>query len=422
MNTWQAELFARRRRGVQLGIDRLSGVDNALNHPSAGKTVIQIVGTNGKGSTAAMLAHGLGALGQQVGLYTSPHLHQLRERIKINGTKIDDLTLEKAIQQVVAIEHDLSVTLTFFEILTFAALLIFESQAVSHIVLEAGLGGRLDATRIRDATLHLITPIGIDHQSYLGSTLAEIAYEKAAVMRSATQCFSVDQDVEAKKVIEKVAEQTGAHLDWAKPLGHVPKGMRGEFQRINAGLAYAGLCYLARTINRGAISDELLDNTEWPGRFEQHPIEKGTVTFDVAHNFQGISAIVEHSQRNERYDQIVFGCTADKDAKAMIQELRRMEGEICFVPPASDHDSFDFRSIAESREEIFSSPYDRLLLDTLGSSLRAGRRILICGSHFVVAPLRAYLLNISPENIDPSNLFDPVSRCKQSLSSVESMH
>ncbi|HFE46103.1 MAG TPA: hypothetical protein ENJ18_11525, partial [Nannocystis exedens] len=243
---WQRELFERRTLGVHLGLDVIRAAYKQLDDPARQIPAVQIVGTNGKGSTAAMVAHGLQGAGQRVGLFTSPHLHRLGERIQIAGEPLDDPTIGRWIDRVIEVERsaDLGGTLTFFELLMLAALLAFADAKVDIAIVECGLGGRLDATRVANSKLTLVTPIAIDHQRFLGPDLETIAGEKAAVFENRAPALSAPQEVIAAAVLRATAERWQTSLHFVEPLTRAPLGLPGEHQRQNAGLALAALEHL----------------------------------------------------------------------------------------------------------------------------------------------------------------------------------
>src|SRR5690606_24674953 len=194
----------------------------------------------------------------------SPHLQRVTERVHIDGQEVSDATLQGAIERVLAHETpDLPRPLSFFEVLTLAALWLFEAAEVDVVVAEAGLGGRWDATRLVTPTATAIATIGLDHQAWLGSTLTEIAQEKAAVMRANVPVITGSQDSEAQAVLESHARTVGAPLRVVDAWDRPPRGLRGSFQRANAAVAYA-----AAQVLEPAVRPEDLDGVAWPGRLE----------------------------------------------------------------------------------------------------------------------------------------------------------
>jgi dihydrofolate synthase/folylpolyglutamate synthase len=311
---WQEALFQRRNLGVKLDLEAVRAAHLALGSPGHGVPAIHVLGTNGKGSTAAMCAHAL-RHGRRVGLYTSPHLHRVGERIRVDGVPIADAAVQQLVDRVLACE--VPRPLTFFEILTLAAFLHFADVGVDVMVIEAGLGGRLDATRIGRYVARLFAPIDVDHTAYLGPDVAAIAGEKAAVLADPGLAFSAPQRPEAAQVLHAVAARHGVTLQFVAPLDHAP--LPGEHQKINAALALAG----ARAIDP-TITAADLEGVRWPGRAERQQLGAGAVIFDVAHNPHGITALVEHLRATPGQGRaIAFGCLADKDAPAMLAAPRQ---------------------------------------------------------------------------------------------------
>lgn len=197
---------------IDLTLDRMVRLLNALGSPENNiAPVIHIAGTNGKGSTNAMIRAGLEASGEKVHAYTSPHLARFHERIRVAGQLIDEQLLADTLEDCE--QANGGIPITYFEITTCAAFLAFSRVKADHTILEVGLGGRLDATNvIEQPALTIITPVSVDHQQYLGETLAEIAGEKAGILKRNTVCIVGPQQGEALEVIEKQAARVGARL------------------------------------------------------------------------------------------------------------------------------------------------------------------------------------------------------------------
>jgi dihydrofolate synthase/folylpolyglutamate synthase len=382
---WRAALFARRTLGVRLGTASLEAVLDRLApglREQPPFSVTQIVGTNGKGSTAAMLDHGLRQSGLgPVGLYTSPHLLRVGERVRIDGVAVDDEAIRAGVEAVAAAEARVGVSLSFFEVLTAVALERFIAAGCRHVVLEAGLGGRLDATSAVAREQVLIGRIGFDHERFLGDTITAIAGEKAAVIRPGVPVASVAQLDEARVVIEQVARERGAPLCFVDPLERPAIGLLGEHQRHNTALALAGL---QRVIPDAGI--ERLDGVRWPGRLERRSVGAGELWLDVAHNLDGIEALcaaVVHLAI--RPAVIVFGTMADKPAPAMVAALRKL-APVWLVPPAAEG-AHELDGLAEPGDLRFVAADDPRLLQQLRQRLDAGERVLVCGSHYLVGAL-----------------------------------
>lgn len=405
---WQHALFARRSFGVRLGLDRVKWAHERLGRPGSSIPAIHVVGTNGKGSTSAMVAHGLLRAGRRVGLYTSPHLHRVGERVRVDGVPLEDEVLRGYVEQVLALasEGEYGRTLTFFEILTLAALLAFDDRGVEIAVVECGLGGRLDATRIVRSQLTLFTSIGRDHMAYLGPTLAAITLEKAAVLENGAPARSMMQTPEVAAILRHSAARFGVDLHFVGPLARAPRGLQGEHQRHNAGLALAALEHVL-----GAADPGMLDDVRWPGRLEEVAVGDGRVIFDVGHNLDGIQAVVSHLRSTPAPAGgrlIVFGCMADKEGPAMTELLAGLGDPLYLVPPG----------IGEGWSPAVlgaSAPAARIAddLDDPGfwraweAHLRGGGEIVALGSHHLVAWLRGHVLGVRADKLA---LTDPLRR------------
>lgn len=402
MSLWQDELFARRTLGVRFSLDVIQAAYAALGRPGAGIPVVHVVGTNGKGSTSAMVAHALARRGRRVGLYTSPHLHRVGERIRVDGAAASDAEMQAWIAEVLAAEaRGLPRALTFFEVLTVAALLAFARAGVEVMVLEAGLGGRLDATRVLPATVTLVTPIALDHQVFLGDTVEAIAGEKAAVMADGAPAFSAPQVPGVAAVLRAAAAEHGVPLAFVAPLERGPIGLAGEHQRVNAALALAG----ARAIDPGVVAEDL-DGVRWPGRCERAQLVRGTAVFDASHNPHGVLALVTWlKSQPEARRVIAFGCLADKDAPVMLGHLRRLGAPLWLVPPGPG--AYPTATLAGPDTREFAGPDDPSLRAACAEHLAGGGELVVCGSHALVGRLRGELL---AQAEDAVALADPLTR------------
>lgn len=407
---WQRELFERRTIGVHLGLDVIRAAYRRLGEPAARLPAVHVVGTNGKGSTSAMVAHGLRRAGRRVGLFTSPHLHRIAERIRIDGVPVDDSVLERWIGEVLAVEQagDLGGALSFFEILTLAGLLAFVDAKVDVAVVECGLGGRLDATRIASSALTLLTPIALDHQRWLGPDLEAIAGEKAAVMENRAPTISAAQDPIAAAVIERAAERWQTSLRWADLAPRAPRGLPGEHQRQNAGLALAALQHLL-----GEAPITLLDGVRWPGRLESVDVGGGRMLFDVAHNPHGIAALRRYLASTPAIGGrlIVFGAMLGKEAPAMVRDLASLGSPMLLVPPA-DRDGWAPSALAaaihtEQPVATASSIDSPEATGPIQEHLARGGEVVVCGSCYLVGAIRGQVIG---EQADGVLLADPMPR------------
>jgi dihydrofolate synthase/folylpolyglutamate synthase len=397
---WQEALFARRYLGVQLGLEAVCAAFTALGRPGAGLPSVHVLGTNGKGSTAALCAHALGRR-RRVGLYTSPHLHRVGERIRVGGEAVEDAALQGLVDRVLAVQG-LPRPLTFFEVLTLAALLHFAASGAEVLVMEAGLGGRLDATRVLRHSVALFTPIDLDHMSYLGADVVAIAGEKGAVLEDGAPAYSAPQRPEVAMVLRELASRWSVPLIFVEALPRPPVGLAGEHQRINAALALAGARHLDPS-----ISAEDLDGVRWPGRLERRELGEGAVIFDVAHNPHGVAALVAHLRGAPRGARaLLFGCLADKDAPAMLAALASLGAPLWVAPPPGA--APDLTALAAPHgADVFTGVDDPRLHGAIERWLAGGGELVICGSHHLVGHLRARLLG---EASDERWLGDPLRR------------
>ena len=341
--------------GMRPGLERIETLLEALGNPERRYTLVQVAGTNGKGSVAAMLAGILKADGRRVGLYTSPHLVSFRERIRVDGEAIAEDDVADGFDAIATLVA--RVDATMFEASTALALDHFAREAVDVAVLEVGLGGRLDATTVGTPAVTALARIDLDHQEVLGATLAAIAAEKAAIIRSGV-AVSAAQAPEAADVLIARAAAVGVPLlmegrelsvrvrardldaqtiDAAGP-GWRLEGLRlpllGVYQPSNAVVALAA----ARALGVGdAACREGLARARWPGRFEVLRARDRIVVLDGAHNPAGAAALA--ASLTEWFGTtpltLVFGALRDKDAPGMLAALAPRARRLIFTASSS---------------------------------------------------------------------------------------
>lgn len=339
---WLAYLETLHPKPIAMGLERVAEVATRIG-VRVDCPVITVAGTNGKGSTCAMLESIYRRAGYRTGLYTSPHLVRFNERVRIAGAEVDDATLTAALTEVEAARSGEpgQVSLTYFEFSTLAALRVFAAAGLDVLVLEVGLGGRLDAVNIVDADVAVITTIDIDHVEYLGSTRDAIAREKAGIMRSGRIAICGDPDP-PRTLVER-AREIGAPL-WR--IGHEyryrveglqwryegPRGaryglphpaLRGRYQLANAATVLAALdaLHAKLPVQGGALRDGLV-GVELAGRFQVLPGRPAAV-LDVAHNPHAARALAATLDAMGRFPRTfaVFGMLADKDIDGVIAAL-----------------------------------------------------------------------------------------------------
>ena len=384
-------LFARRTLGVRPGLVAVRGVFEALGAPAGSIPAIHIVGTNGKGSIAAMAEHALRKRGHRTGLFTSPHLQRVTERVRISGVEVDDTVLEAAIGSVLSVEDtdpERGRPLSFFEVLTVAAMVVFEQSDVDVIIAEAGLGGRLDSTRLVDAQAIGMGRIDLDHQAYLGDTLQQIAAEKAGVFRDRVPVWSVPQHESAWTVLEHASWNAPCPLRLPDP---IDAPLPGEHQRYNAAVALA----VAQHIDRGVVPEDL-EGARWPARLERRPAGKGEWVLDVAHNPASMAALVVSLDRLPPMDTlVVVSHSADKDGIALADALGGV-GECWSV---SD-ESLGLHPLPNAR--VFEGVGDRALMAGVHAHVERGGRVVVCGSHRLVGAVMSAWLD-DGDTPDPSD-------------------
>jgi dihydrofolate synthase/folylpolyglutamate synthase len=406
----------------------LSHVEELLNrigNPQLPARTIHIAGTKGKGSVAAMIAQVLSSSGYKTGLYTSPHLHNLRERISIDGSLISEADFASAMAEVKpfieSIKHDTTFRqLTYFEALTALAFAYFQKKQVDFQVLEVGLGGRLDATNVvaRPAVC-VITSISLDHTQILGNTLGEIAREKAGIIKSGCWVVISPQSEEAASVISDIcrekeakAVQVGKDITWHKIGGDlhqqslIIKGrtskyqvsipLLGDFQLENAAAAVAALEILTSegfAISAADIAQGLAQ-VKWPGRFQilqQHP----TVVVDSAHNVASMKRLVNNIKAYFAHKRIflVFGTSCDKDIPGIINELVPLSPQVIVTQASHSRAAPLPTLVAEFTKRGIEPETAGTVTEAISRALSlAGRTDIICitGSLFVVAEALDY--------------------------------
>lgn len=402
-------------RGIRLELDRMRAALRLFGSPERALRVVHVAGTNGKGSVSAMIERGLRANGLTTGLYTSPHLHSFTERVQVNGRPI---ARNEAARWLRSVRERLAApdapALTFFEVATLLAFLVFRERGVDVVVLEVGLGGRLDATNVlARPLLTVITRIARDHEAYLGRTLAKIAGEKAGILKRGVPCLSGVEASSAQAAITARAAELGAEVRWlgreltfrgagvldvalgaARMTGlRVP--LAGAHQRRNAALAAGALLALERRLrlDRGR-SRRGIEATRWPGRLELVP-GRPAVLLDAAHNPDGAQALAAHlAARPKEKRVLVFGAMRDKDWPAMLAALGpEVSSTIFCAPPLGRAERPEV--LAKGRGTAASSV--EAAVDA--AKRRAGPTglVVVCGSIFVLAAARAHVLGIASD-------------------------
>jgi len=384
--------------GIKFGLENISALVAKLGHPERAFRVVHVAGTNGKGSVTAMVEVALRAAGHRSARYTSPHLIDLTERFVIDGRPVACDTLVAVVADVRdavdALRRDgaLSVQPTFFEVTTAVAFELFRRAGVEVAVVEVGLGGRLDATNVVTPAVAAITSIALDHQQYLGSTLGEIAFEKAGIIKTGVPVVVGDLGADAMAVVEQVARDRGAHVVRTAPadVAGLTIGLLGEHQVANAAVAATLLREMAaRGIDVPATAlAEGLAHPAWPGRIDVRRLADGReVTLDAAHNPAGAAALSSYLITLAGAKQpLIFAAMQDKDAAGMFRALLPAVGRL-IVTRAATRRSADPVRLAELARTIAPAlpiSIEPELTDALAAAYRTSPRIVVAGSIFLV--------------------------------------
>jgi dihydrofolate synthase/folylpolyglutamate synthase len=402
---------------AKLGLDRIAAVLEGLGRPQDRLRIVHVAGTNGKGSTCAMIASALRIAGHSTGLFTSPHLSEPTERIEFDDGPVSAERFAAAFDRVHAAVEELlahgaiDLHTTYFETVTAMALLLFAEAAVEWVVLEVGLGGRLDATNVVTPELCVITPIDFDHEAYLGRSIEAIAGEKAGILKACVPAIFARQRTEAAEVLElraaqlsiTVARTEAWHLDAieldARGSRFLLDGERqlriacplaGEHQIENAATAAVALTRLGvsdREIEAGIAA------TRWPGRLERVS-ERPEIILDGAHNPAGARALAAYIRRfyASRRVHLIFGAMRDKALDEITGILFPLAQEVILVAPRQA------RAMApETIRSLIEHPNLRIaqnIEEALALVREAGAEdaIFITGSLFLVAEARALLV------------------------------
>jgi dihydrofolate synthase/folylpolyglutamate synthase len=394
------------------GLDRMEALLEELGHPERAFETFHVAGTNGKGSTAGFAAQILSAMGRRTGLYTSPHLSDVRERFHVLGQRIEEDALQGSAQRIV--KCSTAGSATYFEVTTALSFLYFAEMGVEVAVMEAGLGGRLDATNVLEPIGTAITSIGLDHTELLGSNLESIAGEKAGILKPGVPVSLGPLEPSARKVLldsafvldVPVAEvgldcRTDALvIDHGNTRFHYtsarwPDGVKlkspllGRHQVINTALA---VLMLEQSIP-DLISEQIVEGVEsmsLPGRFEVFGADSCTWVFDIAHNPQAIESLLETLRETDlpRPRVVVASILGDKEWMVMLERLAHDMDAIILTQPPSAPDSRRW-DIEKARDCLLHrSNMDVRIIESLDEALDLGREL--CGHGTVVVTGSTY--------------------------------
>jgi dihydrofolate synthase/folylpolyglutamate synthase len=419
--------------GIKLGLENISRLCEALGHPERSFTTLHVAGTNGKGSVTAMTHAALGAAGLRTARYTSPHLADITERFVIGDAAVDTDTFNAVAHEVLDLADSLvaagtlRVLPTFFEATTAIAFELFRRAAVEVAVIEVGLGGRFDATNVITPVAGAITTIGFDHQQHLGSTLGDIAFEKAGIIKPGMPVVTGTLPPEAMDVVRRVATERGAALlesavdtqvaaeavdGAARVTIQTPEGrygpltlaLRGDHQIGNAVVATrlletaaaSGVPVTATHIERG------LSTAQWPARLEYLQLDgRHRVLLDSAHNAEGAGALAAHLRRwHPAGLPLVVGIMRDKDVADILAPLLPLTSHVIATsaptPRALPAEELAGRvrataerlGLSELAVDVDDDP-----LHAVNRALASADLVCVAGSIFLVGPLRERLMS-----------------------------
>ena len=405
-------LYGLESRGIKLGLDRVVEAAEMRGHPQRGLRYVHVAGTNGKGSVATMVESMLRAAGYRTGQYVSPHLQRYVERVRVGGRPISEW---EAASRIEALRADTRLPpLSFFEYTTLLAFEAFRDARCDIVVLEVGLGGRLDATNIVMPEVSVITNIGFEHQRILGDTLAKIAREKSGVLKPGVPCVVGARGKSARRAISARARSIGAPLRWIdrdfkatwtkrslsvrvgdREWSGLRLGLRGEYQGDNAA------CALATVVELGQCGFEVLEahirtglkRAKWPGRLEWHGGHPAFL-FDAAHNAAGCKTLAHYLDDLEFPGRVVllFGAMRDKDHREMLGAFDGRVDRRIYASPSvyrSEH--------PERLAKMYAGTAARSVRDAVARAKRAAGPdglVVVAGSIFLVSEARALVKSI----------------------------
>jgi dihydrofolate synthase/folylpolyglutamate synthase len=368
--------------GIKLGLENTRRLLAAAGDPQDRLRFLHVAGTNGKGSTCAMLDAVLREAGLRSALYTSPHLTDFRERIVLGGEMIDEASVAEGLTLLRGAAADWDHAPTYFELATVLAAWWFEAKGAEVVVWETGMGGRLDATNAVTPLVSVITPIGFDHQKWLGDTLGAIAGEKAGIIKPGVPVVSAPQAVEALHVIEARAAAAGAPLTLvgrAHDSGKV--GLEGPHQRWNAAVALAALD-AAGLVPDDPVRARGLAAVVWPARFQRLG---DRLIIDGAHNPAAVEVLVATWREafGGRRGTLIFGALADKDVPVLLRLLREICEDVWVVPVASERGCDVDVLASAARAAGFAGVRTSGVREALAAATAGAVPVLVTGSLFL---------------------------------------
>lgn len=372
------------------GLNNIQTLLGYFDNPQNKLKLIHVAGTNGKGSTSSFIASYLTESNEKVGLFTSPHIYDFRERIRINGVKISEIHVVEFCNQI--IEAKLEFEPSFFEITFAMAINYFHREKCSYCVIETGLGGRLDATNIISPIISVITNIGIDHTQFLGNTLVEIAQEKAGIIKSETPVVIGEFISETKKIFEVISTKNKAKLIFAQNEKLPEISNFSNYQLKNLRTALVTLNEIGINFNQNLLEKSirnLFKNSGLFGRLSEIS-EQPKIIVDVSHNKDGINATLNHLKDKTRGElHVILGASSDKNLNEMLVYFP--DSAIINLCKFKSDRSYTFNQLEKIKSENkrINKVYEdvNVGLEAVKKQLKPNDTLLIIGSFFLIADI-----------------------------------
>jgi len=385
-----AWLFGTQTFGIKLGLENTRRLLAACGQPQEKLRFLHVAGTNGKGSACTMMDSILRTAGYRTALYTSPHLVDFHERLRVDGQMIPESSVAEGLTLLRDASEGWEQAPTFFELATVLAAWWFAREEAEFVVWETGMGGRLDATNAVTPLVSVIMPVGLDHQAWLGETIALIAAEKAGIIKPGVPVVSAPQAGEVRAVLEAKAVEVGAQVGFVSaPWEAGPVGLAGAHQRWNAAVAIAALRAAGVEVGEEAIRSGLA-TVKWPGRFQR---AGAALVVDGAHNPSATAVLVATWREvfGNVKARLVFGVLSDKNASALLHVLRAIADEVWLVPVAGARGASvdELRPAAEAAG--FTAVHTSTIEEVLAGEPSDRAPVLVTGSLFLAGEVLALL-------------------------------